>query len=312
MIGEQALKDRGVRVSLDGVLRNARVVAHNGKFDLTGLRHITKAPLGFDTMLASYVCDERRGTHGLKYLAMERLGAPNYSVLIHKYISRKGENFAHVPTEVLHKYNAYDVVCTYALMEMYEERMRTEDLTKVHDMLVRASNMLIPVEQKGLRVDLSYLEKVAQDFKDEIAELDEGLSEWVENPRSPMQVAAAFQKLGWEMQSTAINVLQKLQQRSTGEAHTFVTLLMEHRRVQKLYGTYVKGLQERLVDDIVRPTFLLHGTTTGRLSCRNPNLQNIPRESSDAADVHPRRGEGVRAGRLPSHRATRRRVRSPR
>jgi uracil-DNA glycosylase family 4 len=277
VIGETALHDGGVRVGLDAVLRGARVVAHNGKFDLTGLGNITEAPLGFDTMLASYVCDERSGTHGLKYLAMERLGAPNYSVLIHKYLTRKGENFAHVPTEVLHKYNAYDVVCTWALMERYEDEMRLGDLTRVHDMLVRASNMFIPIERKGLRVDIGYLEEVGKEFEHQIEALDYQLSEWVANARSPMQVAAALHELGWKVDSTAVGVLQQIKQRSTGAANEFVTLMMEHRKVTKLQGTYVKGILERLVGDVVRPTFLLHGTTTGRLSCRNPNLQNIPR-----------------------------------
>jgi DNA polymerase-1 len=280
VLGEQALYDPGTKVALDQVLRNARVVAHNGKFDLTGLRHVTKAPLGFDTMLASYVCDERSGTHGLKYLAMERLGAPNYSILIHKYLARKGENFAHVPAEVLYKYNAYDVACTYALMERYEDEMRSQGLTRVHDMLVRASNMFLPVEQKGLRVDQGYLETVAADYEAQIANLEDMLASYVKNPRSPMQVQAAFHELGWGIGSTSAAVLQKLERQATGPAQKFARLMLEHRRVTKLQGTYVKGLQDRLVGDMVRPTFLLHGTTTGRLSCRNPNLQNIPRDSA--------------------------------
>lgn len=281
VIGEQALHDLGVQHELSALLRSSRVVAHNGKFDLAGLRHITTgARLGFDTMLASYVCDERKGTHGLKYLAMERLGAPNYATLIHKYISSKGENFAHVPTEVLHKYNAYDVVCTWSLMELYEERMRREDLTKVHDMLVRGSNMLLPVEQKGLRVDLEYMHKLDTEFSDQIEGLDRSIRKWVENARSPQQITNALRKLGMNAPSTGIEVLQKLVETATGPALEFLTQLMEHRRLSKLHGTYVKGIEDRLENGYVHPTFLLHGTTTGRLSCRNPNLQNIPRESA--------------------------------
>jgi DNA polymerase I-like protein with 3'-5' exonuclease and polymerase domains len=271
VIGEQALWDHGVRAELAGVLDTTRVVAHNGKFDLAGLRPVTTgARLGFDTMLASYVCDERSGTHGLKYLAMERLGAPNYATLIHKYITRKGQNFAHVPTEVLHKYNAYDVACTWGLMEIYEERMRRENLTSLHDMLCRASDMLQVIETRGLRVDLDYLDKIRIEFEDDLEDLDESLSQWVENARSPVQVREALAKLGHPVGSTAVGVLDKLV--DSRKAGDFVKLLLQHRRQSKLYGTYTKGILSRITDGYVHPTFLLHGTTTGRLSCRSPNL----------------------------------------
>jgi DNA polymerase-1 len=65
--------------------------------------------------------------------------------------------------------------------------------------------------------------------------------------------------------------------------------MLKHRREAKLYGTYVKGIRKRLFRGRVYPTFLLHGTTTGRLACRNPNLQNIPRESSIRAQFVPGR-----------------------
>lgn len=283
VIGETALQDSSVRHMLANVLedRGARVVAHNGKFDLAGLRSIApRATLGFDTMLASYAVDERQGTHGLKYLAIEKLGAPNYAVEIHRYIPNKG-NFANVPREVLYKYNAYDVTCTYALMEMYEEQMEQQGVTKVHDFLTRASNMLMPAEMKGLRVDVPYVYKMADEFTAKLMELETLLKPWVDNPRSPMQVKAALLKLGLSVASTNVDTLtEALRQKISSECRNFILLLMQHRKQAKLYGTYVKGILSRLYKGHVHPTFLLHGTTTGRLACRNPNLQNVPRDSS--------------------------------
>lgn len=284
VIGETALQERGVRDMLRDVLesRGVRTVAHNGKFDLAGLRHIAgKAVLGFDTMLASYALDERQGTHGLKYLARERLGAPNYSIEIHKYLTKKGENFAHVPREVLYKYNAYDVVCTYLLKDMYEIQMQEAGVTRVHDMLVRASNMLMPAELRGVRVDIEYLRRQAEEFLADIDNLDKRLGKWVENARSPQQVRKALGELGVQVSSTNIETLTNLQRLAKDkDVLEFVEGMMDHRRLTKLYGTYIKGILRRLHKGHVHPTFLLHGTTTGRLSCRNPNLQNIPRESA--------------------------------
>jgi DNA polymerase-1 len=61
--------------------------------------------------------------------------------------------------------------------------------------------------------------------------------------------------------------------------YNFVTELLNHRKESKLYGTYVKGIRKRLYRGRVYPTFLIHGTTSGRLASRNPNVQNIVRGS---------------------------------
>jgi uracil-DNA glycosylase family 4 len=284
VIGETALQDTGVRLMLGNLLRDegVRVIAHNGKFDLAGMQHaIGKAKLGFDTMLASYAVDERRGVHGLKYLARERLGAPNYSLEIHKYLKNKGDNFAHVPREVLYKYNAYDVVCTYLLKDMYEDQMKREGVTRVHNMLVRASDMLMAAEMRGVRVDMSYIDELSDELQSTLYSLNKRLGRWVDNARSPLQVRKALAEAGINVSSTNVETLNAILQRSVPEdVKAFVNLMLEHRKEAKLYGTYVKGILKRMYKGRVHPTFLLHGTTTGRLACRNPNLQNVPRDSS--------------------------------
>lgn len=288
VIGETALhsgrKDgtSPVRYMLCRVLENrgARVVAHNGKFDLAGLKHIAShASLGFDTMLASYAVDERPGTHGLKYLAQEKLGAPNYALEIHKYLDRKHKNFAHVPREILYKYNAYDTTCTYGAKEYYEATMSADE-KRVHDMLCRASDMLMQAEMRGITVDVPYLGRLAGKFDQNLSDLEDALGWWVDNPRSPFQVKDALAKLGLRVQDTRKETFELLKRKVlTDEQKQFIDLMLEHRKAAKMYGTYIKGILRRLYEGRVHPTFLLHGTTTGRLSCRNPNLQNVPRDS---------------------------------
>ena len=295
VIGETALRDPGVRHMLASVLDNprARIIAHNGKFDLAGLQHVTpNATLGFDTMLASYALDERQGTHGLKYLAVEKLGAPNYDIEIHKYLRKKGDNFAHIPKPVLYKYNAYDVACTFLLKDLYEQQMQITGTTRVHDMLVRASNMLMHAEMKGVRVNRKYINQLSDEFQIRLVELEVMLSKWVANPRSPMQVKAALLKLGVRVPSTNIATLVEIMRNPnvSQECREFVLLMVEHRKQAKLYGTYVKGILQRMYKGRVHPTFLLHGTTTGRLACRNPNLQNVPRDSAMRSMFIPSKG----------------------
>jgi DNA polymerase-1 len=57
----------------------------------------------------------------------------------------------------------------------------------------------------------------------------------------------------------------------------FIQALLKYRGVQKLHSTYVEGLLKRAYNDRIHTTILLHGTTTGRASSRNPNIHNQPR-----------------------------------
>src|SRR5690606_37257483 len=62
------------------------------------------------------------------------------------------------------------------------------------------------------------------------------------------------------------------------------TGLLKHRKMAKIFSTYVDGMRKKVVNDKVHSDFLLHGTVTGRLSSRDPNLQNIPRDTT-AKDI---------------------------
>lgn len=60
--------------------------------------------------------------------------------------------------------------------------------------------------------------------------------------------------------------------------YTWVAKLMEHAKAKKLLNTYVLGIQKRMKYNIIRPSFLQCGTTSGRYSSKNPNFQNLPRK----------------------------------
>lgn len=60
--------------------------------------------------------------------------------------------------------------------------------------------------------------------------------------------------------------------------YTWVEKLLEYQRKTKLLNTYVKGIEERTAYGIIQPSFLQHGTSSGRYSSRNPNFQNLPRD----------------------------------
>jgi len=298
VLGETVVNDPTVLQRLGSYLRSHnRIIAQNGKFDLEGLYHrIGAVRLWFDTMLASYVLDERRGIHGLKYNAVELLGTPRYDDDIKRYL-KPGYGYGVIPRDVLYRYNAYDCAATFALYQLFSQMLaRSPELRALHDFLVRVSNELIYVELNGIGIDLKYNDELAQEYRGQLAvlrgdmQITSGMKDY--NPNSPLQTVKVLrehfgitvprkrnQAGEWRPctdKEVIANLIAKIRE-PWGEYYDFLTALQEHRLDAKSYGTYVKGIRRRVYRGRVFPTFLLHGTTTGRPSCRNPNLQNITR-----------------------------------
>jgi uracil-DNA glycosylase family 4 len=255
---------------------------------------------GEDTMLIHYVLDERTGHHSLDEMGMELLGAPDWKDDIKKY-KKPGQGYGVIPRDVLYKYNAYDVCTTYQLLDLEEaqiDRMppeRRESTRNLIAFLNRASNLLMHVETAGMFVDVEYMDKLTHEYTNELEDIEENLNIIVMNatknrileinPRSPKQIKEFLNSINVRVASTDEENMEALIAREIrnghrgSSVHRFARTLLQHRGKQKEFGTYVQGTRRRLYRGRLHPTFLLHSTTTGRLSCRNPNLQNVPRGS---------------------------------
>jgi len=268
-----------------------------------------------DTMLAHYCVDERRGTHGLKVLARERFNIPDYELPIKHFVSalQKERNkeykdlgkkdpgkllqilqedprhfkidYGHVPDEMIHPYLAMDTTITYLLLHELLGEMEEEGTQGVHDgILLPAALALRTSELIGTRIDIPHLnalnvklQKESDILEAEICQVarQHGLENF--NSNSNLQVAnLLFYKLRLprlEGNSTKKEVVEEL-----AKKHPVAKTLLEYRQKEKVRQTYCTGLVSRVspIDNRVHPDFLLHGTVTGRISCEDPNLQNIP------------------------------------
>lgn len=280
VLGGRELYDNDVRNELAELLRTKQIIAHNGKFDLGGLYPLL-GPLNLfgDTMLMSYSLDERPGHHGLKKLAIEKLGAPDYEEEIRKYVPRGG-NYADIPPEILYKYNAYDVACTWDLYEFFNSAF-DERAKKLHKFLIRGSNAVRNLEREGIHFDIEYNDLLSEEFLKELYELKLEINEIADrviNPNSVQQVTKYLEDNNVLVTSTEADVLEAALPHLEGRPAYFVKELLLHRKRAKLYGTYVKGMRKRVYDGKIYTTYSLHATTSGRLASRNPNLQNITRD----------------------------------
>ncbi len=149
---------------------------------------------------------------------------------------------------------------------------------------------LIPVvsnmEKRGIRVDIPYLEKLSVDYHRELDKREKEIYKLAGgefNINSPRQLGEVlFEKLnltvknqkktGTGQKSTRESELEKLR-----GSHPVVEEIFAHRELQKLLSTYIDNIPKMVdTEGRLHATFLQTGTTTGRMSSQNPNLQNIP------------------------------------
>lgn len=283
VIAGSGLKEPAVQDAFGRYLARKRIIAHNGKFDLAALRPAFNRDLTLwaDTMLMSYSLDERPGQHGLKKLGIEVLGTPDWEAAIRRYVPRGG-NYADIPRNILYKYNAIDVGVTWDLWELFTSRMGDRE-RRQHEFLIQASNALMNLEAAGITFDTQYSVELQELLESELMDLELAIERTTGralNPRSPMQIMKWFAERGFMLKTTQADVLEKVLEKATipQDIRKFIEQLLLHRRRTKLNGTYVKGFQKRIHDGKVYTTYTLHGTTSGRLASKNPNMQNIVRD----------------------------------
>lgn len=226
------------------------------------------------------------------------------------------------PKEMLYKYHGYDCDATFKLFHLFvreiEEDYNREPspfgypspMTAYRNIIIPATNALSKIEQRGVAVDIPYNRKLSVNLLEEMDKKEKEIIDFINQTNKKKQYCIESDKkqenkAAEEKGLTPININSTTQlasllyddlgyvyvSRSTDkealeflekQGCTVVKLLREYRILAKRYGTYVKGLYDRIdpEEGIVRSNFLLTGTITGRLSSRDPNLQNILRDDN--------------------------------
>ncbi len=287
-VGKEHSRLASVQTLLGPVLAGAALkVGQNLKFDEWILeRHgLPLAGERFDTMLASYVLDPGRHSHGLDDLVREHL---DHRMMAYGELFAKGDrrkDILAVDGDLLGLYAAEDADYTLRLHAVLAARLQKEGLDGLFfDLEMPVLAVLLEMERNGIRVDLAFLEELRTRFDVELTRLRAQIISVAGeefNVNSPKQLQVIlFEKLGLKPTkktssgwSTDVSVLEAL----AGE-HELPGLILEYRQLAKLQNTYVETLP-----DLAHPeTGLIHTSynqavaATGRLSSSEPNLQNIP------------------------------------
>ncbi|MCB4744227.1 MAG: DNA polymerase I [Sulfurovum sp.] len=269
-------------------LMQCRVIGQNLKFDLSLLynRYNQEEIVPFaDTMIMAWLSDPGRKV-GLDALARKFF---KYEMKPFKEMVKKGENFSSVAIAEATFYAAEDAWMTFLLYGAIQKKMELGSLTHLLQEAKQVEylfiNVLIRMEQLGIKVDQPLLEVLQGELSKELALLTEqiyALAETEFNIRSTQQLGVVlFQQLGLQGgkktktgYSTNEAVLQSLK-----KEHPVIEKILSYREYQKILSTYVEPLLKLAQKDKksrIYTSFLQTGTATGRLSSKDPNLQNIP------------------------------------
>jgi DNA polymerase-1 len=275
-----------VHNALVGILADPAmtVIAHNAKYDYKvsrgwGIPRWTCRI--WDTMVAAWLDDPERNNYSLDSLAAFHFG---YTPIAYNDIVPKGSTFADVDLETAVRYSGEDADLTFRMMRRLEGRLQKTGAGKLFsDMEMPLLPILAEMEGAGIKIEKKVLRDYGTELAGELQNIEAQTYKTVGhefNLGSPKQLQEVLfterrltpgkkTKTGY---STDMAVLEELAREDPVPA-----LILRHRTLAKLKSTYVDTLPEQADEESrLHTNFVQTGTATGRLSSREPNLQNIP------------------------------------
>lgn len=175
----------------------------------------------------------------------------------------------------------------YRLFETLTDKLKKDNLLSLYsDIELPLADVLFDMEITGFKIDEKALSELSKEYGEELKKLDKEIHDLSGddgfNINSPKQLGnILFEKLAIPYPkrkktgsySTAIEILEGL-----SDDYPIVEKILEYRKIQKLLSTYIDGFKPLIEKNtgLIHTSFNQTVTTTGRLSSKEPNLQNIP------------------------------------
>jgi len=272
---------------LKPVLEDSKIpkIAQNGKFDMTVLAEygINLKNLAFDTMLAAYLLGER--SLNLKALAFNKLGVEMTPItdLIGKGPKQISMNM--LPIEQVADYACADADITLRLKNVLDKELREEGLWQLFsEVEIPLVPVLVAMERSGVALDVQLLSDMSNSLGKDMLRLEAEVYNCLGhrfNINSSQQLSGVLYeelklpkprktKSGYTTEASSLEELKG--------THPIVELILQYRQLAKLKSTYTDAFCALVNPKTGRlhTSFNQTGTTTGRLSSSEPNMQNLP------------------------------------
>lgn len=286
----------------------------------------------FDTMLASWLCDENT-PNGLKENSAEKLKIDQTHFkdvvdMIPKEVKKefglKSNSKATFDLALIDDAAPYALADAFNTWELYlgfSVLLEEEKMDKVYNrMYVPFLRALYSMEEQGVSVDIDKLEEMDRDITADMEELEYRIIELagveinISSNQQLCELLFGYRKLdrngnisdkvneniiaksfGFKIISTTAggapqvnaDVLWKISHlefktKRKKEGVELCKLLLDYKKLEKLKSAFIDGLKEQIYDDgKAHPSFQQIGTDSGRLSCSNPNLQQLPKADEE-------------------------------
>ena len=261
------------------------LIGHEIKDDIYCLmsRGLENFNILFDTAIAEYVLEPGKSSYSLKNIVLEKL---HCDIDTAQDISEGGQlDFFNDNRKEQLDSGVKLGSAVKALKEGQLARLEKEGLLKVFEEAeLPLIEVMASMEREGVKVNGRFLEEFGADLKSRISQLEEEIYSQAGcefNINSPLQLGnVLFETLGLPPlgkktkrgYSTSADVLEKIK-----DKHPIVNSVLVYRNLTKLNSTYVEGMKPLICQDgKIRAHFQQTVTATGRISCTEPNLQNIP------------------------------------
>ena len=284
--GARLAQRKLIRTCVNWLNRNAKaLVAGNGKFDDLFLKYRfgVKPNITFDVVLASHILNENT-PNGVKENAVLECNAPEWDVdkdlKTGKYETR--EKYQEYLT-----YLGYDIYYEYKLYRVFHKKLKQDRaLMKLfYHLYMPGIISYETVEEHGVFIYPQQFKKVRKHLESEREAIEKQLLKMAKhevNWNSPAQI----QKLLYEeLKLPVIETTESGSPSTSGatlmqlrDKHPIVELILKYRGVNIQISHFIDGWINRMWGRRLFPNFKLHGTVTGRTSCTDPNLQQVPRD----------------------------------
>ncbi len=274
------------------------VRAHNANFDVSVMEQngVKVNGLQFDTMIAAHVGGRRN--YGLKELSLECFGF-KMTPITELIGSGRGQiTMAEVPIEKAGPYASADADYTERLYRLLKPELQQKEILDLFEQVeIPLIPVLIKIQTNGVSLNSHLLSDMSESLGQHLSEIRQDMFELIGhefNLNSPKQLSDILfsnlklpttrkTKSGFSTDAQSLDDLKGLLDRgeateSDPRSYEVLNRILEHREVSKLKSTYVDALPEMVnpITKKIHTTYRQTGTTTGRLSSNDPNLQNIP------------------------------------
>lgn len=241
---------------------------------------ITPKNLMFDLAIASYVLNPSKDSYKLNDLILEEIGILVEDKKENSQITLTGFSDEEEDNTLTLKYSKYIFMCKKVLEDKLKEKEQYNLFSEIEMPLMK---VLAEMEYTGVLVDKKMLQEYSVDLATKVENLVKDIYDIAGkefNVNSTKQLGEVlFDELKLPVikktksgYSTDADVLEKLKLE-----HPIIDKIIEYRTLSKLRATYVDGMLPLIEDDgRIHAKFNQTVTATGRISCTDPNLQNIP------------------------------------